>query len=393
MRRLSAVLVFLMAMAVRAAEPQDVFVGQTGGYELYRIPGLVVTGKGTLLAYCEARKSAKSDWGTSDVLLRRSTDAGKTWSAPLVLAQVPGPHQKNPVALAQKLGQPTEVTYHNPVLIVESKTNVVHGLFCLEYQRCFYIRSTDDGHTFSAPVEITRTFAQFQPDYAWKVLATGPGHGIALGTGRLVVPVWLSTGTGGHAHRPSIVASIYSDDHGQTWERGAIVATNTDPIVNPNETAAAEFADGRVLFNIRTESKEHRRVVSISPNGATEWSKPTFAADLLEPICQASLLRVGDALLYCGCDNLDMAKGKAEPGKGRSRVRLTVKVSRDLGQTWPTQRVIDPGPAGYSDLAVAPDGTLYCLYERGSNDPKNMYAIRQLTLVTIERAGLLAPAK
>ncbi len=72
--------------------------------------------------------------------------------------------------------------------------------------RCFYIRSDDDGLTFTKPVEITATFDQFRPEYDWKVLATGPAHGIQLKSGRLLVPVWLSPGTGGHAHRPCVTA-------------------------------------------------------------------------------------------------------------------------------------------------------------------------------------------
>ena len=77
----------------------------------------------------------------------------------------------------------------------------------------------DDGKTFTEPVEITSAFEAFRPSYDWKVLATGPGHGIRLSNGRLLVPVWLSSGTGGHAHRPSVVSVVYSDDRGRTWRR------------------------------------------------------------------------------------------------------------------------------------------------------------------------------
>jgi sialidase-1 len=108
---------------------------------------------------------------------------------------------------------PNDVTYNNPVLIAD-KDGTVHMLFCLEYERCFYQRSEDDGLTWSKPTEITSAFAAFKKDYDWKVLATGPNHSIQLKNGRLVVPVWLSTGTGGNAHRPSVTATIYSDDQG-----------------------------------------------------------------------------------------------------------------------------------------------------------------------------------
>src|SRR4051812_27531628 len=85
-----------------------------------------------------------------------------------------------------------------------------------------------------------------QEEYAWQAFGTGPAHGIQLRSGRLVVPVWLSKGTGGNAHRPSVVSTIYSDDAGKTWKRGEIVANETDPLTNPNESVLAQLADGRV---------------------------------------------------------------------------------------------------------------------------------------------------
>ena len=193
----------------------DLFTAAQDGYKLYRIPGIAVTKRGTVLAYCEARKSDRGDWGTIDIMLRRSTDGGKTWSPRAKIADVPGPKSKNLAALAQKLATPGEVTYNNPTAIADADGSV-HFLFCLEYARCFYMRSDDDGTTFTAPVEITASFDKFRPEYDWKVLATGPGHGIQLKNGRLVVPVWISLGTGGHAHRPSVASVIFSDDHGRT---------------------------------------------------------------------------------------------------------------------------------------------------------------------------------
>ena len=142
--------------------------------------------------------------------------------------------------------------------------------------RCFYMRSADDGVTWSAPVEITAAFEDFHRSYAWKVLATGPDHGIQLKSGRLVVPVWLSTGTGGNAHRPSVTATIYSDDQGKTWHAGEIAVPCTEEWINPNETVAVELADGRVMLNVRSESKQHRRLVTTSKDGATDWSTPKF---------------------------------------------------------------------------------------------------------------------
>ena len=380
----------LLATPAHAAAPflekVDLFTANQDGYKLYRIPGIVTTRRGVVLAYCEARKSDRGDWGQIDILLRRSTDGGKTWGPRNTLANVPGPKSKNPVALAQKLATPGEVTYNNPVAIPDSN-GAVHFLFCLEYARCFYLRSDDDGATFTPPVEITASFDAFRPEYDWKVLATGPGHGIQLRNGRLLVPVWLSLGTGGHAHRPSVTSVIYSDDHGRTWQRGAIAGPNTGDWSIPNETCAVQLADGRVLLNMRSESKANRRLLTTSPDGATGWSRPQFHEQLLEPICMAGMVRLSESptsdrnrLLFSNPHNLSRSDGKEAPGKGRDRKNVSVKLSYDEAVTWPVNKTIEPGFSGYSDLAVAGDGTILLFYERGSTDGKDIYRTGLLTV-------------
>jgi sialidase-1 len=363
-----------MLTVCRAAEPllekAELFVAGRDGYTSCRIPALAATPRGTLLAFCEARGAARGDWGPIDILLARGTDDGASWSTPRKVGDVPGPHRKNPVALEQKLADPDAVTQNNPLVIVE-RSGTIHFLFCHEYMRAFYRRSDDDGQTFTPPVEITAAFEPFRKHYDWKVLATGPGHGIELRSGRLVVPVWLSTGTGGHAHRPSVVSTIFSDDHGASWQCGRIIAGETDPLVNPSEAVAIELADGRVLMNIRSESHPNRRAVAISPDGATNWIRPVFHEQLLEPICMASLCRLSsessgakNRILFSNPANLERADGKSEPGKNRDRKNLTVRLSYDEGESWPVAKTLEAGRSAYSDLAVGPDGTIWCLYER-----------------------------
>ncbi len=350
-------------------EKQNLFtVGDDPAFNIYHIPGIVVTAKGTVLAWCEARKGG-GDWSDIRILLRRSTDDGRTWSAPASIANVEGPKDKNPFALQVKNVKKDDVTYNNPVLIA-GKDGTVHMLFCLEYMRCFYQRSEDDGVSWSKPVEITSTFEAFKKDYAWKVLATGPDHSIQLKTGRLVVPVWLSTGTGGNAHRPSVTATIYSDDQGKTWKAGDIAVPCTDEWINPNETVAIELNDGRVMLNVRCESKAHRRLVVTSADGATKWSTPKFDAALLEPICMAGIVRYNhdgkSLILFSNPHNLETAKGEAEPGKNRDRKNVSVKISRDEGQTWTVSKTLEPGPSMYSDIAVTQAGTILCFYGSGT---------------------------
>ncbi|HEX4609962.1 MAG TPA: sialidase family protein [Urbifossiella sp.] len=394
----------------------DLFEAKTGGYATYRIPGIVVTAKGTVLAYCEAR-TAGGDWGAIDLVARRGADKGKTWTAPAPLPAVPGPHPKNPVAVAQKLGKPGEVTYNNPVMIAD-RAGPVHLLFCIEYMRCFYARSDDDGATWSAPREITAAFEPttsptartptspwsapreitaafegYRPDYAWRVLATGPGHGIQLKSGRLVVPVWLSTGTGGHAHRPSVTSTVVSDDGGATWKRGDIAVPNTPDWVNPNEATVAELPDGRVMLNARSESKANRRLVTTSPDGATGWSRPAFDDALPEPVCFGSLLRLPGPrplLVFSNPDTLERTGGKAVPGGSRDRKNLSLRTSADGGKTWAAAKAVEPGFSAYSDLAPAPEGGVYLFYERAGADGAAANRYGRLTLARVPAGWLRA---
>ncbi len=374
LRLLFALVASNLCVGMYAAEPfiekQDLFVvGDDPNYSIYHIPGIVVTAKGTVLAWCEARKrpAGASDWDDIRILLRRSTNDGKTWSQPVSIANVEGPKTKNPFALAIKSVDPNDVTYNNPVLIAD-RNGSVHMLFCLEYMRVFYQRSDDDGLSWTKPHEITSTFEAFKKDYDWKVLATGPNHSIQLQSNRLVVPVWLSTGTGGNAHRPSVTATIYSDDAGMTWHAGEIAVPCTDEWINPNETVAIELSDGRVMLNVRNESKAHRRLVTTSADGATNWSTPRFDEALLEPICMGAIVRYkrpgNELILFSNPHNLERADGKEVAGKSRDRKNLSLKVSRDEGKTWPINKTIEAGPSMYSDLAVTSSGTILCFYGR-----------------------------
>ena len=197
--KLLIAVVVTLATAASAApllEKTDLFQAGDGGVAAYRIPGAVVSTQGTVLAYCEARKNSKADWGEIEVHLRRSTDGGKTWEPARQIAHLGERIEGNP---HKKQGGEHEQTVDNPVAIVDRDTGAIEFLYCVNYARCFSMRSTDDGNTWSQPVEITATFEPFRAKYDWKVIATGPGHGIQLKSGRLVVPIWLAFGkTGEH---------------------------------------------------------------------------------------------------------------------------------------------------------------------------------------------------
>lgn len=322
-----------------------------GAYASMRIPALVLSKKGTLLAFCEGRIGTASDWADMDLLMRRSIDGGKSWEPHVVIA-------------ARQGGKPTS----NPSPIVDSD-GTIHLLYQRDYARAYYTQSKDDGKTWSKAVDITYAFEAFKPEYDWKVLAPGPGHGIQLKNGRLLVPVWLCDPIKllpNRGHAPSCVATIYSDDLGKTWKRGDIVANNSPELKNPNETMAVQLNDGRVMLNIRNPSSVNRRAISYSADGATNWSKAVFDDELFDPVCMASIIKVPgkkDAkettLMFLNPDSRNIEK--------YPRKNLTVKLSFDSGESWPIQKVLNEGPSGYSDMAIGKDGTVYCLYETNTS--------------------------
>src|SRR6185312_1839188 len=129
-----------LCVATPQFESKRLFEGNTAGYKLYRIPGIIVTRKGSILAYTEARRTGSGDWDSIDILMRRSTDAGRTFSPQRVIAHAPGRIERSPVAIERKQSRPDDVTYNNPVAIADSN-GAVHFLFCVEYMRAFYMRS------------------------------------------------------------------------------------------------------------------------------------------------------------------------------------------------------------------------------------------------------------
>lgn len=301
-----------------------------GGFGCYRIPAIICTAAGTLIVSYECRLTP-NDWDTRAVGMGRSSDGGKTWSERVLL------------------GSHDSLAVNNPVLCAMRDGGIIF-LYQLNYERTFVRRSFDDGLTFSQEKEITAAFENFQPVYDFNVCAVGPGHGIELTNGRIVIPVWLASNPKRH-HSPSVTASLVSDDGGATWQSGDVIAAS-DKLPNPNETTAVQLEDGSVMFNIRHQGKTRRRAVSVSPDGKCGFTEPAFDYDLSDPQCFGSLLGVPDKRLiaYSGCDS------------ETARENLRIKLSLDSGSTWSSGiEVYDK--AGYSDIAYS-DGKIYCFFER-----------------------------
>jgi sialidase-1 len=355
---------------IRGFERIDLFEAGADGYQTCRIPVLVRTPSGALLATCEARRHW-GDWSDIDILVRRSVDNGKSWTSASVLAD----------------GGVLPASNSN--LLVDAQGHL-HFIYFINYQHAFHCVSTDDGETFGPPVSITDVLEEFQRDYLWNVAAAGPGHGLLMRNGRMILPVWLSNG--GRRHRPSVVTSIFSDDNGRTWHRGEIVPPL---LANMSETAAVELESGEVLFNIRSEDRSHRRALSVSPDGSGKWSRPALDPVLKEPVCMGNLLRLNFAgdrqpgrIIFCNPDS-DIHTGSVGESwdNNKDRVNLTLRLSRDDGKTWSSSLVIDPGISGYCDLAFDRDDTIYVLYEREGVDG-SMWINRYISLANISLRAL-----
>ena len=329
-------------------EPSALFKTGDSGYACFRIPAIVRTGKGTLLAFAEARKKGCSDTGDIDLVLRRSTDQGKTWT-PLQVIWDDGDNVAGNPAPVVDFATGTIWLLSTWNLGKDHESQIINQT-SLDTRRVFTQKSTDDGNTWSQAKEITGSVKQ--PNWTW--YATGPVHGIQIKNGsckgRLVIPC---------DHIEAVTKkyfshTVYSDDHGASWKLGG-----TTPGDQVNECTVAELPGGRLILNMRNYDRTQKnRKISLSADGGLTWSGLRDDLRLIEPICQASMLDI-------------VARGKnsvlcfLNPADSLTRRNLVLQISRDEGVTWKPVVTVHAGPAAYSDLAQVNKRELGCLYEAG----------------------------
>lgn len=347
-----------VACMAGAAEPYQTALWSAGqdGYHTYRIPSIIVTPKSNLLAFCEARKKGRGDAGNIDLVWKRSTDGGQTWSRQAVLWDDGLNTCGNPcpvvdrstgtiwLLLTHNLGTDTEK------MLVEGKSQGTRSVWVT--------KSTDDGVTWDRPLDITKSVKR--PDWTW--YATGPGIGIQTKSGRLVVPCDNKVAKS-IAHQSHV---IFSDDHGQTWQIGGVVG----PEPACNESQIVELSDTSLLLNMRSYRGNNRRLVARSTDDGLSFSKPVPDAALIEPVCQGSVIRAAPDKPWVLFSNPASTK----------REKLTVRLSVDDAKSWQFSRLIHDGPAAYSCLAVLPGGDVVCLYERGTKDPYESITLARFSL-------------
>jgi sialidase-1 len=345
-------------------EHETVFAEGKDGYAKVRIPAIVSTKTGKLLAFAEGRTGGDS--GPIDLVMKSSTDDGRTWSDIKIL------------------WDDGDNTCGNPCPVVDQETGTVWLLLTWnkgsdheseimsgksdDVRHVYVMSSNDEGVSWSEPKKISQTTRR---DH-WRWYATGPGNGIQLTrgkhAGRLLIPCNHSDHTDPKEH-PYRSHVIYSDDHGVSWKLGGIHEAKT------NESGVVELSDGRVLQQMRSYHDKGMRAMAISEDGGESWGKVYLDEALNTPVCQANILRYSWPETKVAKDaNIIMFSSP----RGKGRQQMTVWISRDDGKTWPEQRLINAGGAGYSNMVVLSDGQVGLLYEK--DNYKTISFVRSIRL-------------
>lgn len=321
-----------------------VFKSGDDGYKCFRIPAIVKTKKGTLVAFAEGRVNGSGDAGNIDIVAKRSTDGGKTWSKIQVVQDDENKTCGNPAPVVdQRTGRIILLTcgsaHHEGAIMDGKGTREVY----VQY-------SDDDGKTWSKRKDVTSQARK--PEWRW--YATGPCSGIQIMEGkykgRLVIPANHSD-----PEKKYFAHCFYSDDKGNTWKLGSTAGLGS------NESQIAELGPAKLVHNMRMQNNSKGfRGVRYSKDGGATWTELEHEEELPCPRCQASLVRD-----YTVKDTLFFSNPAAMP---RTRKGMAIRTSRDGGKTWPYKKDVYEGYSGYSNLVVLDKGTVGLLFEGGPKD-------------------------
>lgn len=333
------------------------------GYHNYRIPSVVQAKNGTLIAIVEGRRDKRGDPGAGhiDLVYKLSFDGGRNWSLIRVLVQ----SRENWAA-------------SNPTVLVDSTNGRIFVFYAVWMpgrgshnsrpgtpDNQLWMRYSDDhGMNWSAAEEITRQGKDYQ---RWGRASFGPGHGIQLQNGRLIVPMSGPAEFDGIQETASY--ALYSDDGGKNWIRGGQINAPT------NENTIVELRNGDLLMDARPRGRSNARWVAISKDRGESWGDPIQG--LISPVIHASIIRYfqpdspdNSLLIWSGIKGpefMNRIPGHEIDYPNRIlRTNLVMRVSVDQGKTFPAEFWIHKGPAAYSVITLIEDYGIGVIWEGGN---------------------------
>ncbi len=333
------------------------FSGGDAGSRHYRIPALVTARDGSLVAVTDKRWNTPFDLPNHiDVVVRRSTDKGQTWSDPVTIA-----------------GNETAMGFGDAALVVNRRNGDIVCLFAAD--RAFFYSNTaapirtyqsisrDNGQSWSPPVDIT---AQIYGNEAtdpmtrtWQGAFVTSGAAVQLSSGRLMA-VLLVRETFSREISNFI---IYSDDNAATWK----VLPNR-ALLHGGEAKIIEINHGHLLMSVR---KQGKRTFVVSKDHGMNWSIPFEKDEITDPSCNGDLIRYTSTQQGFQRNRILHSIPLAT-----SRRNVSVLLSYDEGESWPVKKSIYPGPSAYSSMTVLSDGTIGLYYEVGEYEIYQMYFAR-----------------
>lgn len=331
-----------------AESESDVFVSDNIPYSTngtphtYRIPSIVTTNNGTLLAIADARYESAADIpALVDLHVRRSLDKGVSWGSPSPIV-IPTGHGGDACTVIDKTNGRIFVFYaYSENSTIWTSNGDPNSPNCL---RSRYLYSDDDGVTWSTPVDLTAALYKAGDSSYW----ASAGTGIQLRNGTLVIPI-------GVVRSGKIYGGLlYSTDHGATWNRSL-----TNSFDKFDENTLVELNDGRIMVNARNHYGNGTRAITYTSDLGATWSPVVFDSELTDPICQGNIMRYTSTL--DGYDKNRILFSNASSTSSRTDGAL--RISYDEGQTWAYSKLYQTGSSAYSNIAILPDGKIGVFYE------------------------------
>jgi sialidase-1 len=356
------ILIVSSVKLVAQSKAEPVYVSGNEGYKSFRIPAIIKAPNGDLLAFCEGRVNGAGDFGDIKIVLKRSNDNGKTWSALQIVASNDTLQAGNPAPVLdltdRRFPGGRIFLFYNTGDGHEGELRKGHG-----HRDVFYKTSVDNGKTWSEPTDITLQVNRiYQPEINpkwnfkqdWRSYANTPGHAMQFDNGKYKGRIYIAANHSSGDPKPELrdykAHGFYTDDHGATFH-----LSETVPFEGSNESTAAQLTNNSLMMNSRNQTGKYR-IVSLSNDGGETWNTTFVDHNLPDPICEGSLLNIGtkngkSVLAFSNNDAIE------------SRDSLTLRISFDEGKTWKKKFLIEPKNTGYSDIVKISKKEIGILYE------------------------------